>query len=218
MTRTPTTEDLDFYNKALDGNAAGNNRGGSTVTGSTIPASPRRGGHREHGADFESRMDNRTAQQWLRDGMPEPWDLATARPEGMTLFAYEHSARRVDDILRALEPQDRLLIETCMAFKTNDNQAAKYLGLPRITYRDRLNKARERAKTMLVKFYEWGDEPSDYTERLNEIRRSVGAGEFKVRNDRVTALAAYKRHGTIRAAARELNMSKSSLQRLLNAA
>jgi hypothetical protein len=194
------------------------NRGGPTITGSRTPAAPRLGGHSRQSGEYDQDLDRRSHQQWVDGATPEPFDATTTRPAGMSLWAWERSAERVESFFRELEPEDRELLDACMSFRGVDRQAARFLGLPLMTYRDRLSRARQRAKVALVKHFEWGDEPVEYTERLNEVRREQGEREFKVRNDRTTALAAYQRTGSLRAAARELNVSKSSLQRLLNAA
>jgi hypothetical protein len=200
----------EFYNNALKN--PGNDRGGATLTGCTHTAAPRSGGHNEFGTDYASRIDRRSHKQWLLDGMPEPWDSEN------NTAGEERSKASVESFLRQLEPEDRSLLEVSMAFKGNVMQAAKFLQLPESTYRYRLDKACERAKVLLVEFYQWGSEPDCFTERLNEIRRQHGSQEFKVKNSAQVARAAYMRTGSMRAAARELNMSKSSLQRLLNAA
>lgn len=223
MTRTPTTEDLEFYNKAL-GNPA-NNRGGPTLTGSTGSARPRSKAKTRARSqdDFDYASDQAAYTSWMANDMPGPegytsWMSISMMPRDMTRYAYELSLNKVEEMLRELEPDERQLIEACMAFKGNDMQAARFLGLPRITYRDRLNKAREHAKVIAARFYEWGDEPTEFNDKLNEVRSQLRNEEEKRAEDTAVAQAVYNRVGSIRTAAKELEVSVWTVRRLLDAA
>jgi phage N-6-adenine-methyltransferase len=219
--RQPLTP-LEFYNKALDN--PGNNRGGATITGSKGGSKPRSKAktRTRNQDDFDYASDKSAYSAWMANDMPGPegytsWMSISMMPRDMTRYAYELSLNKVEEMLRELEPDERQLIETCMAFKGNDVQAAKYLGLPERTYRYRLDKAREHAKEVLVKFYQWGDEPSQYTDKLNVTRRELGEHEFRVNTKRLEAIKLKNQFGA-REAAKRLAVSRRTLYRMLEAA